>query len=168
MIIRKEEASDVEAIFDVTAAAFENHPFSQGTEPFIIAALRAAGVLRVSLVAEVDGKVAGHIAFSPVTVSDGSEDWYGVGPISVLPGFQRQGIGTKLLGEGIEALKGLDAHGCVLVGDPAFYERFGFVSPAADALKHEGVPQANFMALSFSDSLPTGTVEFHPAFWVTE
>ena len=96
MIIRKEEPSDIEAIFDITKAAFENHPYSQNTEQFIVNALRKADALAVSLVAEAEGQVVGHIAFSPVTFSDGSENWYGVGPISVLPSYQRQGIGTKL------------------------------------------------------------------------
>jgi len=112
--------------------------------------------------------VVGHIAFSPVMFSDGSENWYGVGPISVLPSYQRQGIGTKLIHEGIMELKNLEAQGCVLVGDPNFYTRFGFQSPNADVLKHEGVPQENFLVMSFCDKIPTGVVEFHPAFWVTE
>ena len=168
MIIRKEDMGDVGGIFDVTAAAFEGHPFSRGTEAFIINALRKAGALTVSLVAEMDSRVIGHIAFSPVTFTDGTENWYGVGPISVLPAYQRQGIGSQLIEEGIDALKGLGAKGCVLVGDPNFYTRFGFESPDADVLKHEGVPQENFMALSFDDSMPTGTVEFHSSFWVTE
>jgi putative acetyltransferase len=97
MIIRNERESDVEAISDVTKAAFENHPHSQHTEQFIVNALRVANALTISLVAEVDGKVVGHIAFSPVTISDGSHNWYGLGPISVLPECQRQGIGKSLI-----------------------------------------------------------------------
>ena len=85
MIIRNETDSDVQTISDVTQAAFENHPISNHTEQFIIDALRAANALAISLVAEIDGKVVGHIAFSGVTISDGSQDWYGLGPISVLP-----------------------------------------------------------------------------------
>lgn len=93
MIIRKETESDVDAINEVTTAAFKNHPHSNQTEVFIINALRAADALTLSLVAEVGGRVAGHVAFSPVTISDGSKNWYGVGPLSVAPGFQKQGIG---------------------------------------------------------------------------
>ncbi len=166
MIIRKEIQSDVKAISDITKAAFENHPYSNNTEQFIINALRNANALTVSLVAEVDGIPAGHIAFSPVTFTDRSQDWYGLGPVSVEPDYQKQGIGTKLVNEGIGLLKDLGAKGCVVVGDPNFYERFGFRSP--NRLKHEGVSQENFLALSFCNSIPTGVVHFHEAFSATE
>jgi putative acetyltransferase len=92
MIIRHERDSDIAAIFTVTKAAFENHPYSHQTERFIVNALRAAKALSLSLVAEVDGKVVGHIAFSPVTISDGSDNWYGIGPVSVLPEFQKKTV----------------------------------------------------------------------------
>ncbi len=166
MIIRNEIESDIEAIFDITKAAFENHPYSNNTEQFIINALRAANVLTISLVAELGERVVGHIAFSPVTFTDGSENWYGLGPISVLGDCQKQGIGTKLVNEGVGLLKDLGAQGCVLVGDPNFYERLGFRSP--DGLKHEGVPQENFLVLPFSNRIPTGIVYFHQAFSATE
>lgn len=166
MIIRKEIQSDVGAISDITKAAFEHHPYSNNTEQFIINALRTANALTISLVAEVDGKLVGHIAFSPVTFSDGSENWYGLGPISVEPDYQKQGVGTKLVNEGLHLLKDLGAVGCVLVGNPNYYERFGFRSP--NGLKHEGVPQENFLALSFCNRIPAGVVQFHQAFSATE
>jgi putative acetyltransferase len=166
MIIRKETQSDVEAIFNITKLAFENHPYSHNTEQFIIDALRAANALTISLVAEMDGKIVGHIAFSPVTFSDGSKNWYGLGPISVLPDYQKQGIGKSLVNKGIVLLKDMGAEGCVLVGDPKYYERFGFRSPAR--LKHEGVPQENFLASPFCHRTPEGTVQFHCAFSATE
>lgn len=166
MIIRNEAESDYRAIFDATKAAFENHPYSNNTEQFIINALRAANVLTVSLVAEIDGKLVGHIAFSPVTFSDGSENWYGLGPISVLPDCQKQGIGTKLVEKGLSALKDLKAAGCVLVGDPDFYKRLGFTNP--EGLQHEGVPRENLLTISFCNSIPSGIVEFHQAFSATE
>jgi len=128
--------------------------------------LRAADALTVSLVAELEGKLVSHIAFSPVTFTDGSENWYGLGPISVLPDYQKQGIGTKLFNEGLNLLKDLGAQGCVLVGDTNYYERFGFKSQ--DELKHEGVPKENFLALSFCNEIPTGVVKFHQAFFATE
>lgn len=165
-MIRKETTSDVEAIFNITKLAFKNHPYSHNTEQFIINALRAANALTVSLVAETDGKIVGHIAFSPVTFSDGSKNWYGLGPISVLPDYQKQGIGKSLVNEGIGLLKDLGAEGCLLVGDPNYYERFGFRSP--NGLKHEGVPQENFLALAFCNRVPQGTVQFHSAFTATE
>ena len=96
---------DIEAITQVTIAAFENHPISHQTEHFIINALRAAGALTISLVAEIDGQVVGHIAFSPIAISDDTTNWYGMGPVSVLPAHQKQGIGTALIDEGLSLLK---------------------------------------------------------------
>lgn len=162
MIIRPETASDIEAIYEITRAAFENHPYSIHTEEYIVEALRAAGALTISLVAQVDGKVAGHIAFSPVTISDGTTGWYGVGPVSVLPKLQRQGVGKSLVGEGLSRLKALGAGGCVLVGDPVYYVRFGFRN--LPHLVHEGVPPENLLALLFGETEPRGTVMFHESF----
>jgi len=166
IIIRSENQSDVGAITDITKAAFKNHPYSNNTEQFIINALRAADALTVSLVADLEGKIVGHIAFSPVTFTDGSENWYGLGPISVMPDYQKQGIGTKLVNEGLNLLKALGGKGCVLVGEPNYYERFGFKSP--NELKYEGAPQENFLALSFCNEIPTGVVKFHQAFFAAE
>lgn len=165
MIIRNEKESDIEAITAVTKAAFENHPFSHQTEQFIVTALRAANALTVSLVAEVDGRVAGHIAFSPVTLSGNSSGWYGAGPVSVQPGLQRQGIGKALVNEGLRLLKTLGARGCILVGDPAYYERFGFRS--IPDLSHEGVPRENVLVLPFGDQTASGVVTFHQGFSAT-
>lgn len=99
--IRDEKSTDYKAISEVTATAFEKLEISNHTEQFIIEALRSAKALTISLVAEVDGCVAGHIAFSPVTMSDGTKDWYGLGPVSVHPYFQRKGIGKALIQEGL-------------------------------------------------------------------
>ena len=95
IVIRNETHDDVCAITEVTIAAFKALEISNHTEQFIIEALRAAKALTVSLVAETDGRVIGHIAFSPVTLSDGTLNWYGLGPVSVLPEHQRNGIGNK-------------------------------------------------------------------------
>jgi len=162
MIIRKEKGSDVEAISEVTKAAFENHPHSKQTEQFIVNALRAANALTISLVAEIDGKVVGHIAFSPVAISNGSQGWYGIGPVSVLPELQRQGIGKSLIQKGLSLLKGLGAKGCALVGEPEFYSRFGFRNYPDLIL--EGIPQEYFLALPFKKNTIKGTVAFHRAF----
>ncbi|GAG30015.1 unnamed protein product [marine sediment metagenome] len=166
MMIRQETEADIEAITEITKLAFENHPFSRNTEQFIIHALRTANAMTVSLVAEIDGTVVGHIAFSAVTFSDGSENWYGLGPISVRPAYQKQGVGSSLVNEGLRLLKDAGAEGCVVVGEPNYYERFGFKSP--DGLEHEGVGQENFLALPFGGQIPQGIVEFHPAFGATE
>jgi len=162
LVIRLERASDVDAIGQVTQAAFKNHPISRQTEHYIVDALRASSALSISLVAERDGQVVGHAAFSPVNISDGAKDWYGIGPLSVLPTYQRQGVGKALMNEGLRLLKEMGASGCVLVGDPGYYERFGFRS--VPELAHEGVPQENVLALHLRNHRPTGTVTFHPAF----
>ncbi len=162
MIIRKETDVDSEEISQVTIAAFKTLPISNHTEQFIINALRAADVLTVSLVAEIDSRIVGHIAFSPVTISDGTIGWYGLGPISVLPEYHKQGIGKSLMNNGLSMLKELKAQGCALVGDPNYYNRFGFRN--YPELIHEGIPQEFFLALPFSDGTPQGIVMFHEAF----
>ena len=121
VVIRSERDADANAIAEVTAAAFKNLEVSNQTEQFIIEALRSAGALKLSLVAELDGQVIGHIAFSPVSISDGTENWYGLGPVSVLPTFQRQGVGKALILEGLSRLRDMGAGGCCLVGHPEYY-----------------------------------------------
>ncbi|RJX31230.1 MAG: N-acetyltransferase [Desulfurivibrio sp.] len=165
MIIRLETPADIEAIDAVTIAAFENHPFSQQTEQFIVKALRSAVALTLSLVAELDGQVVGHIAFSPATISDGSLNWHGLGPISVLPAYKRQGIGKALMQEGLSSLKALGSNGCVLVGPPEYYHRFGFRN--IPEIIHEGIPQEVFLALPFTEKIPQGAVVFHQGFSAT-
>jgi putative acetyltransferase len=162
IVIRSEAEADVDAIAEVTVAAFKTLEISHHTEQFIIAALRAAKALTVSLVAEMDGRVIGHIAFSPVSISDGSLNWYGLGPVSVLPAYQRQGIGKALIREGLSRLKGMNAQGCCLVGHPDYYRKLGFKN--LPGFVHEGVPQEFFFALSFDGQTPQGAVTFHEAF----
>jgi putative acetyltransferase len=160
--IRNETSDDVSAIGKVTAAAFQTLEISNHTEQFIIEALRASNALTVSLVAEMDGRVIGHIAFSPVTISDGTPDWYGLGPLSVLPEHQRQGIGKALIREGLAQLRGMHARGCCLVGHPEYYKKFGFDN--VPKLVLQGVPPEVFLALSFDGNIPQGTVTFHEGF----
>ena len=162
MVIRSETDADPGAIADVTVAAFSTLPIGNHTEQFIVAALRAAKALTVSRVAEMDGRVVGHIAFSPVVMSDGSPGWYGLGPISVLPQWQRRGIGGALIQEGLSRLKGLGARGCCLVGHPEYYMRFGFQNTRG--LVHNGVPEDVFFVMSSDEHIPQGVVEFHEGF----
>lgn len=162
MIIRNETASDIDAITEDTIAAFKTLAIGNHTEQFIINSLRAADALTISLVAEIDGQVVGHIAFSPVTISDGSMGWYGLGPVSVLPRYQKQGIGESLINKGLSMLKDLDGQGCTLVGDPNYYERFGFRN--IPDLVHEGIPQEAFLGLPFTENVPQGVVVFHEGF----
>ena len=105
---------------DITIAAFKTLAISNKTEQFIINALRSAGALTISLVAEIENEMVGHIAFSPVTISNGSLGWHGLGPISVLPKLHKQGIGKSLVNEGLSLLRNLGSKGCVRVGDPNY------------------------------------------------
>ena len=162
IVIRNETDADIGVITEVTVAAFKTLEISNHTEQFIIEALRAAKALAVSLVAEVDGYVIGHIAFSPVNISDGTQNWYGLGHVSVLPEYQRKGIGKSLIKEGLSQLKELNAQGCCLVGHPDYYKKLGFKNMSG--LIHEGVPHEVFLALSFDGHIPQGTVIFHEGF----
>jgi len=162
MIIRTETAADRAAISEVTIAAFQAVTISQHAEQFVIQALRQAQALTLSLVAEFGGQVIGHIAFSPISISDGSLHWYGLGPISVWPKYQRQGVGTSLIQEGLRSLKALGARGCALAGDPNYYQRFGFKNNPM--LIYKNIPQTYFLVLPWCEPVPQGTVVFHEGF----
>lgn len=164
MQISAETPADIDAIFALTQLAFRDHPHSQQTEGYIINALRAAGALTLSLVARDAGRPVGHIAFSPVTISDGAADWYGLGPVAVLPEMQGRGIGAALIQAGLAELKARGAAGCVVMGDPAYYGRFGFAATAA--LTYPGVPPEYFMAQAFTRSAK-GRVAYHEGFAAT-
>lgn len=163
MLIRDELPGDFKVISEITADAFRNHPHGSGREPFIIEALRSAGVLTASLVAEAAGAVVGHVCFSPVGISDGAQGWHTLGPIAVRPDRQRGGIGQALVRAGLDRLSALGAAGCLLVGDPAYYGRFGF--RRADGLSIPGVPAEYFMVLPLGGGVPAGSVQIHRAFF---
>lgn len=163
--IRPERPEDAARIRALTRAAFAGAHHASGTEPAIVDALRAAGALSLSLVAVEADAVIGHAAFSPVTVGDKACGWYGLGPVSVIPGRQRSGIGSALIREGLAELATRDAAGCVVVGDPGYYGRFGFRSDPR--LRYPGVAPVYFQSLAFRPPLPEGEVAFHPGFEAT-
>lgn len=160
--IRAERPGDEDAIYEVTAAAFLEAPHTSHTEQFIVRELRRAGALAVSLVVEIEGRIVGHVAISPVAIDGIARGWFGLGPVSVLPAHQGAGIGSRLVREALARLKTAGAHGCVLVGEPAFYGRFGF--RAEPSLVLPEVPPEYFQALRFAPDLPCGVVTFHAAF----
>ena len=171
MQIRNEHPDDAGAIHALTREAFAQAPHSSHTEQFILDALRRAGALAISLVAEDADRIVGHVALSPVQLSDGSADWYGLGPISVAPQRQGQGVGSALMRAAIEALQARGAAGCVLLGEPGYYGRFGF--KAEPRLRLAGVPAEYFQTLLLQGELPDAEVDYHAAFavaglrWVT-
>lgn len=164
MLIRNENAADIGAIAALTSAAFATAPHASGTEAAIVSGLRRAGVLSLSLVAEAEGVVLGHVAASPATVG-GQAGWACIGPISVLPDRQGQGIGSALMRAALDQLRGLGEPGAVLVGDPAYYHRFGF--RPYPGLAAAGIPGDYVLGLPFGAELPRGRITFHPAFGVS-
>ena len=164
-LIRTETPADVTAVATVTEAAFLLARHSSHTEHVIVNALRQAGQLSASLVALADARVIGHVAVSPVQVSDGSVGWFGLGPLSVLPECQRQGVGGALVRAALAALQARAAAGCVLLGDPQYYGRFGF--RALPQLWLADVPPEYFQALRWRGPMPAGEVRYHAAFSAT-
>ena len=161
-LIRPETARDVSDIRDINIEAFRDHPVSRQTEHLIVDALRAAGELEVSLVATQGARPVGHIAFSKADVGDSDEAWYLLGPVAVLPDFQGKGIGSALVVSGLAEVRAKGASGCVLVGDPGFYGRFGFST--FPGLMYEGVPEEYVLAVLFGESTPSGRIRASDAF----
>jgi putative acetyltransferase len=164
--IRDERPGDEPAIEELTRAAFLDHPHSGGTEHLIVNALRRSGALTISLVAERAGQVAGHVAFSPVSISGASSGWFGLGPVSVLPAMQNLGIGQALVRAGLERLRTMGARGCVVLGEPSYYSRFGFIH--VPDLVLPDVPPEYFQCLAFGTTVARGQVSYHPSFSVQE
>jgi len=162
MLIRYEAPDDFDAIHDLTSTAFKPMPYSNGTEAEIIRRLRAAGDLTISLVVEEGGEILGHVAFSPVTIDGAHGGWFGLGPISVKPERQRQGIGMALITKGLELLNAMGASGCALIGNPDIYGRVGFSSDGQ--LKYLDLDTRLVQRIVFRGSPPGGTLQFAPAF----
>lgn len=163
MTIRAESPDDHAAIERINIDAFANHPFSRQTEHLIVDALRDARALTLSLVAEDGDGVVGHIAFSPALIDGKDLKWFMVGPLAVRPARQSEGIGSQLVRAGVEALRQLGANGCILVGPPGYYQRFGFRH--SQALSFEGVPPEVFLCLPLRGEIRQGVATHHPAFF---
>lgn len=161
-MIRDQQPDDDAVVRQLVGDAFRGRPYSDGREPAILDALRAAGALTVALVAEEGGEILGQVAFSPVGIDGAARDWYGLGPVAVRPDRQGQGIGQALIRAGLDRIRALGAAGCVLAGAPGYYGRFGFT--ADPRLQSPGIPPQYFLALPFGAEVPGGTVTFHPAF----
>jgi putative acetyltransferase len=161
--IRPEVEADLPAIFDLTRRAFAPMPFAAGDEQVLIGVLRDLGALSLSLVAERECEVVGHVALSPVTHESGEAGWFGLGPISVEPALQRQGVGGALIAEARRWLSDQGAQGCILTGDPGYYPRHGFLPAPGHAPEAE--PAEYFMVLALSGRIPDGRFRFHPAFY---
>ncbi|HEU5435528.1 MAG TPA: N-acetyltransferase [Telluria sp.] len=163
-MVRAEQAGDEAAISAVHRAAFAGQPYSNQLEHRIVERLRERGKLVLSLVSvNESGEVAGHVAFSPVLVDGADLGWVGLGPVGILPEYQRRGLGSELIETGLATLRAAGVAGCVVFGDPAYYERFGFRS--GTGLSYPGAPPGYFMALSFSPAPPPfGSVSYDDPF----
>ncbi|MHA7820814.1 MAG: GNAT family N-acetyltransferase [Erythrobacter sp.] len=161
--IRPEAAGDEKAIFTIIEAAFARMDHADGDEQQLVDRLREDGDLALSLVAEDGERIVGHIAFSRVTISDGAQGWYGLGPVSVRPGDQRLGIGGALIRRGIADLRTSGAKGIVLLGNPQYYARFGFAHEPQ--LSFPGPPAEYFQALLLDGDLPAGEVTYARGFY---
>ncbi len=160
--IRPELPDDHAVIGDIIVAAFHGMPYAAGDEAQLVGALRSQNALSVSLVAEWQGVLIGQIALSPARPADGTQDWYALGPVAVVPEHQRSGVGSQLVRAGLHAIAAMGARGCILTGNPAYYVRFGFeLSPANVP---EGEPAEFFMLKLLGEHRPAGPIAFHPAF----
>lgn len=162
--IRDEQPRDIPAIAAVVRAAFAAMPFSDQTEHRVVDALRAENALSVSLVAEMSGAIVGHVAISPVTISDGALGWFGLGPVSVAPEHQRRGIGQALIRDALAQLKSGGACGCVVLGHPSYYGRFGFERNPALVLS--GFDADHFFSVQWRGQPAAGIVTYHRSFGI--
>ncbi|MCC0044663.1 MAG: N-acetyltransferase [Brucellaceae bacterium] len=162
MRIREEQPGDEDEIHALTERAFAGTPFSDGSEPGIVRLLRAAGDLSLSLVAVEGETIIAHVAFSPLTIPGVDGIWFGLGPISVEPNRQKQGIGRALVAEGLKRLRQRGARGCALIGDPAVYKSMGFESDSK--LTYGDVPLQYVQRIVFSGDAPRGELHYAPAF----
>ena len=163
--VRPETAEDIRAIDVVHISAFGGE-----AEARLVSALRESTTYNreLSLVAELGGRIVGHALLTRVPMrKDGTEkNVLALGPMSVVPSQSHRGIGSELINASVSLAKEKGYGTIVVMGHPEYYKRFGFSSP--NGLQHEGVPQENFLALSFCNRIPTGIVEFHEAFSATE
>ncbi|MES9997232.1 GNAT family N-acetyltransferase [Desulfovibrio aminophilus] len=166
MFIRDERPDDVSRISRIQYDAFKNHPVhapgAEPTEHRIVERLRASGRLTLSLLAETGGEAVGHVALSPAVVGAARAGWFLLGPVGVSPRFQGQGIGSALVRAALRRMREVRADGVVLVGDPAFYARFGFAH--TPGLFYPGVPDQYVLAACFDDAVPRGAIIAHEAF----
>jgi len=162
MNIRLEQPGDMEKIRNVHLQAFETE-----AEANLADSLRNTGIELISLVAEENGEVIGHILFSPVTI-DGNIKIMGLAPMAVLPGWQRKGVGARLIDEGLKACENAGYGAVVVLGYPGYYPRFGFMPSVNFGIKSEyDVPPEVFMVKELQKGIlkaAKGTVKYHKVF----
>jgi putative acetyltransferase len=163
---RPEQPGDEDAIDEVVAAAFERE-FGSTAEVALVRNLRDRGELvdDLTLVAEVDGRVVGHVAFSEVTLDGRPARGLGLGPVAVAPDDQRAGIGTRLIETALERAAADGWQFVAVLGHPTYYPRFGFVPAAPLGITGDFGDDDAWMVRPLGDHpLPSGHVRFAPAF----
>jgi putative acetyltransferase len=162
--IRPETAADIPTIHEINTAAF-----GQPAEAKLVDALRDAGAHLISLVAEQDNKVVGHILFSPVEIEQeiGVFKCAGLAPMAVLPEYQRQGVGKRLVTAGLDACRQNGIPACVVLGHPEYYPKFGFKPARNYGIDSDYDAPEAFMIIELSPSAlepVSGRAKYHPAF----
>lgn len=169
MIIRQEEQKDYEDVYALVKAAFESAEHADGNEQGLVTALRkgSAYLPELSLVAEINGKLVGHIMFTKVKVGESVQ--LALAPLSVLPGYQRQGIGTALIKEGHRIAQELGYDYSIVLGSEKYYPKMGYL-PAKNfgILPSFEVPDENFMACKLTENAPavSGVVRYAKEFGI--
>lgn len=165
VIVRDEKPEDLAAIHEVNAKAFE-----QAAEANLVDALRANGKVTLSLVAVQDDRVVGHILFSPVVIESEKETFAAVGlaPLAVLPEYQNQGIGSRLVRAGLDECRKALHESVVVLGHPEYYPRFGFAPASRYGIKSEyDVRDEVFMIIELREGAllgRSGIVKYQPEF----
>lgn len=171
--IRKETPEDYREVIELTARAFENMPFADGDEDKLVERLRKAPnfISELSLVAELEGKIVGHILFTPAIIDNEQKQFLTLvlGPVSVLPEFQKRGIGGKLIKAGHKKALECGFDSVILLGHPEYYPRFGYKPASGWGIKtHYQLPSDDvFMAAELAENAlkdVSGMVIFPPEF----
>jgi putative acetyltransferase len=163
--IREERPEDIQAIYNVNSSAFETH-----AEAILVDKLRAANAITLSLIAEENGEIVGHILFSPVTITDGDQAWsaVGLGPMAVTPKYQNRGIGSLLVRASLKKCRELGEDVVVVLGHAEYYPRFGFRPSKPLGITWEiEVPEEVFMVAELREGALAGRkgiVRYRPEF----
>lgn len=166
MNIYLESPMDHEAVYAILRRAFADKDYSRFQEETVVKALRQVKAIKNAYVAEVDNNLVGYLALSEVSINGNDFDmtWYGVGPMAVLPEYQRQGIGSALINRILFQLRQTDIGGLILVGDHGYFKRFGF--QPSNSMVAQGIPQESILIYPFRKTLPVGELWFHSAFYL--
>lgn len=161
--IRPERPDDIDIIYRVIQRAFTTQPRADGDEQDLVNRLRERGELALSLVADVPGRgIVGHIGFSPVTIAGRASNWFQMAPVSVEPDWQHRGFGSALINAGVAELRARGVSGIAVVGNPAYYERFGFAR--VSRFGPAGSEAIYFRAMMLAGEEPEGELRYASAF----